>query len=115
MSELGVGQIAQDRTHRLFQRNGEHALTRRGERWITIEHVSEETVNGGEAGIPRPDRVPAGGLEGGEELQQAIRREVFDVQRRRRTGRRVGDKTQQQLECVAIRRDGVWAGIALGW
>ena len=47
------------------------------------------------------------------EREDPIGREFFDVQRGGRAVHRRGHEAQQELEGIAIRGDGVWAGVSL--
>ena len=114
MRQLGIAEVAEHGTRRLFHGDGEHALTGQREGGLGIEHVAEEAVDGGEPSVARANGVASSGFEVLQECEDPLGREVFDVQCGGRTMHRRGQETQQKLEGIAIRGDGMWACVALG-
>ena len=114
MRQLGVAEVAEHGARRLFHGDGEHALTEQREGGLGIEHVAEEAVDGGQPGVARANGVASSGFEVLQEGEDPLGREVLDVQCGGRTMHRRGQEAQQELEGVAIRGDGMRAGVPLG-
>ena len=89
-------------------------MTEQREGGLGVEHVAKEAVDGGESGVARANGVAPSGLKVVQEREDPIGREVFDVQCGGGTMHRCGQEAQQELAGIAVRGDGMRAGVSLG-
>jgi len=93
--------------------NGEHPLAEQRVCRLGQRDVLEEAVKGRQARVAGAGAVPALFFEVVEELGHERRVDVFDVEARGRLVQTRGREPQQEPEGVAVRTDGVRAGLSL--
>ena len=95
--QLGVAEVTEHGTWRLLHGDGEHPLTEQREGGLDIEHVAEEAMDSSESGVARANSIASRGFEVLQDVEDAIGREVFDVQRGGPAMHRRGQEAQEGL------------------
>ena len=97
----------------MFERQADDALKRPELLGVVSRHETREHVNGAESGIPRRDAVLAFGFEEAQESDDALRREVGDLEAIDGAFAVSRHELQQQEQCIPIAVDGMRTHAAL--